>query len=142
MTNNTKLPVWFWIISIAGLVWNLLGVVAYLGQAYMTDEQLALLPEADQNWYNNVPAWVTAAFAIAVFAGTLGCIALLLRKRWAVPLFMLSLIGVLAQQVYNFFLQDYVAIEGTRMIMPIVVILVAGLLYWYSKGAREKAWLT
>ncbi|MBT8303121.1 MAG: hypothetical protein KJP09_01515 [Bacteroidia bacterium] len=142
MTNNTKLPVWFWIISIAGLVWNLLGVVAYLGQAYMTDEQMALLPEADQNWYNNVPAWVTAAFAIAVFAGTLGCIALLLRKRWAVPLFMLSLIGVLAQQVYNFFLQDYVAIEGTRMIMPIVVILVAGLLYWYSKGAREKAWLT
>jgi len=142
MTNNTKLPVWFWIISIVGLIWNLLGVVAYLGQAYMTDEQLALLPEADQNWYNNVPAWVTAAFAIAVFAGTLGCIALLLRKRWAVPLFMLSLIGVLAQQVYNFFLQDYVAIEGTRMIMPIVVILVAGLLYWYSKGAREKAWLT
>jgi len=142
MTNTTKLPVWFWIISIVGLIWNILGVVAYLGQAYMTDEQLALLPEADQNWYSNVPAWVTAAFAIAVFAGTLGCIALLLRKKWAVPLFMLSLLGVLVQQVYNFFIQDYVAMEGSRMAMPILVIVVAGLLYWYSKGAREKAWLT
>lgn len=142
MTSSTKLPIWFWVIAIAGLLWNLLGVAAYLGEAYMGEEVLAAMPQDEQDWYNNRPAWVTAAFAIAVFAGFLGCVALLIRKRWAVTLFMLSLLGVLAQQVYNFFIQDYVALDGTKMIMPLIVIIIAGLLYWYSKGAREKAWLT
>lgn len=142
MTNSTKLPVWFWIIAVVALLWNLMGVAAYLGEAFMTDEVMEALPEAERNWYANRPAWVTAAFAFAVFGGFLGSVALLIKKKWAVPLFLISLLGVLAQQVYNFFLQDYIELTGSKMVMPIVVVIIAGFLYWYSKGAREKAWLT
>ncbi len=64
MTNSSiKPPIWFWIISVLALIWNILGVSAYLAQAYMTDETLAALPEADQAIYANLPAWYTAAFA-------------------------------------------------------------------------------
>lgn len=119
-----------------------MGVVAYLGQAYMTDEILNKLPEADQEWYNNVPAWVTAAFAIAVFAGFIACIGLLLRKKWAVSLFVLSFIGVLVQQIYNFFIQDFVELTGQRLYMPIIVVIIAGFLMWYSKGLKEKGILS
>ncbi|MBK5208544.1 MAG: hypothetical protein JJE44_03440 [Flavobacteriaceae bacterium] len=55
------------VISAVALLWNIFGVVAYLGQAYMIDEVLTALPEADQVYYNNVPVWVTGAFAVAVF---------------------------------------------------------------------------
>jgi len=143
MTNSTNKPnTTFWIISIVALLWNIMGVVAYLGQAYMTDEALALLPEADQAFYNNVPAWVTAAFAIAVFAATFGCLALILRKKWATSLFTLSLIAVLVQFVYNFFIQKYMEVSGTRMIMPIVVIGIALFLVWYSKKSEDNGWIS
>ena len=118
-----------------------MGVLAYLSQAYMTDEVLKTLPEADQAWYNNVPAWVTAAFAIAVFAGTLACIGMLLRKAWSVKLFILSFIAVIVQQVYNFFIQDFVELSGQRMYMPIIIVVIAGFLMWYSKGLKEKGLL-
>ena len=142
MNNRQKPNAFFWIIGILALLWNIMGVVAYLGQAFMTDEVLNKLPEADQEWYNNVPAWVTAAFAIAVFAGLIACIGLLLRKKWAVSLFVLSFIGVLVQQIYNFFIQDFVELTGQRLYMPIIIVIIAGFLMWYSKGLKEKGILS
>ena len=135
MTSTTKLPVWFWVIAVVGLLWNLIGVSAYLADAY----QLIELSPEEQAFNTNKPVWYTAAYAISVFAGALGCIALLLRKKWAVTLFMLSLIGVLIAHTYSFFLQDDMPITGGVMAVPIIVIIIAGLLYWYSKGAREKS---
>ena len=71
MTNSTnKPPVWFWIISVIALIWNGLGVMAYLARAFATEEMIAALPEEQQAEYLvEYPAWYTAAFAIAVFAG-------------------------------------------------------------------------
>ncbi|NNK81593.1 MAG: hypothetical protein HKO92_00565 [Flavobacteriaceae bacterium] len=141
--NNTQKPnAFFWLIGIIALLWNIMGVVAYLGQAYMTDEILKTLPEADQAWYSNVPAWVTAAFAIAVFSGLIACIGLLLKKKWCVMLFMISFIAVIIQQIYNFFLQDFVELTGQRLYMPIIVVIIAGFLMWYAKGLKEKGILS
>ncbi len=142
MENTHKPPTWYWIISIIALIWNILGVLTYLGQAYTTDEALAALPEADQNFYNHMPAWVTAAFAIAVFGGALGCIGLLLKKKWAYFLLIISLVGVLAQATYNFFLQDYITLSGLRILMPILIIVVALFLVWFSKTSITKGWIS
>ncbi len=141
MTNSTKPTTTFWIISVLALLWNGMGVIAYLGQAYMTDEALALLSDGDQAYHNNVPAWVTAAFATAVFAGALGCLALLLRKKWATSLFILSLIAVIVQFIYNFFMQEFKEVVGTDMIWSVVVIVIALFLVWYSKKAASNGWL-
>ncbi len=142
METTNKPPKWFWAISIIGLIWNIMGVAAYLGQAYMTDEALAALPEGDQNFYNNMPAWVTAVFAIAVFSGALGCIALLLRKKWASLVLLISLIAVIAQAIYNFFIQDFIELSGERIVMPIIIILTALFLVWFSRNAISKNWIS
>lgn len=142
MTNTNKSNAAFWIIGILALIWNLLGVFAYLGQAYITEEALALLPQGDQDYINNLPAWVTAAFAIAVFAGAFGCITLLLRKKLANTLFTLSFLAILAQQVYNFFIQDFVAVSGDKSIMPIMIIVIGAFLIWYSKNQIAKGVLS
>lgn len=139
MTNSSnKVSITFWIISVAALLWNLMGVFAYLGQAYMTDEVLATLPEPEQMYYTNVAAWATAAYATAVFGGTLGCIGLLLRKKWAKVLFIISLLSVLVQAIYNFFIQEYMEIESTHMIWSLIIIIIAILLVWFSKDAIKK----
>lgn len=144
MKSNSaiKPPVWFWIISVLALLWNLMGVVAYLGQAYMTDEALSALPEPQQALYTAQPAWVTGAFAIAVWAGLLGCIALLLRKGWAHPVFLISLIGILAQMGYVFFMSDTLAVMGnSASIMPIFVIVIGVALLVFAQLANNRNWL-
>ncbi|MBV1922925.1 MAG: hypothetical protein KUG68_02735 [Flavobacteriaceae bacterium] len=142
MTTTNKPKVAFWIIAIIALIWNAMGVMAYIGQAYMTDDAKALLPEAQRELYENVPAWATAAFAIAVFGGLLGSLALIIKKKWAIPLFLLSLLGVLVQMVYNFFLSNNMDVYGPGgYIMPIMVIIIAIFLYMYSKKAKTNGWL-
>ncbi len=137
-----KPPVWFWVVSALALVWNLLGVYAYLAEAFMTDEVRAALTEAQRQLYESRPAWVTAAFAIAVFAGALGCIALLLRKRWALSMLFLSLLGILAQQTYLFFLSNTFEVMGNEaMGMPIMIVVVGIALVLFARSAIRKKWL-
>lgn len=139
MTNSSNKPsTLFWIISVIALFWNIMGVVAYLTQAYMTDEAKALLPEADQAYYANVPAWVTAAFALAVFTGFLGSIALVLKKKWAKPLFLVSFVTVVIQVIYNLFIQKFIELNGSRVILPLVTIVIAAFLVWFANNSFSK----
>jgi len=131
-TNNPGID--FWIIGIVALIWNLMGVFAYLQQAYMTEEDLMALPVAEQALHENVPAWVTGAFAIAVFGGALGCILLLMRKKMASMVFLISLVGIIVQMSYNIFMSKAVDVYGPGdMIMPAMVILIGIFLFWYAK---------
>ena len=116
MANSTNKPTTaFWVIAVVALISNLMGVMAYLGQAYMTDEALAALPEAERAINENYPAWATAAFAIAVFGGAIGCILLLLRKKMATTLFIVSLIGILVQMIYNFIIMYCIWLQNWRL---------------------------
>jgi hypothetical protein len=132
-TTSKKPTARYWIIAVFALVWNTLGVVAYLGQAYMTDDTLAALPESNQLYYSNLPAWVTAAFAIAVFGGFLGAIGLLWRKKWAFFLFVASLVAIIIQQIHSFFIQEYIEITGAQVVLPALTLAIAVYLVYFSK---------
>ena len=122
----------FWIISSIALVWNIMGVFAYLGQTFMSTEVLSSLPKAEQYYFLNMPAWVTAAFASAVFSGVFGSVGLLFRKKIAYILFSISIITLLVHQAYNFFIQDYLEIIGIKLILPISTTIIGLYLYRYS----------
>ena len=144
MTTETRIkpPVWFWVVGVLALLWNLSGVVAYLDQAFMSDMDLGKLPDAERMLHESEPAWVTGAFALAVWGGALGCIALLLRKKWAVPVFVISLVGILAQMSYAFFMSNSFEVYGPgAMIMPIMVIIIGIALVFFAKKATAKQWL-
>lgn len=144
MTDSTsKPPMWFWVVSGIALIWNAMGVMAYLGQAYMSDADLEALPEAEQALYTDVPAWATAAFAVAVFGGFLGAIALVIRKKWAKSLFLLSFIGIILQMTYNLFMSKAMDVYGPGgIIMPVMVIVIGIYLILFSNKSVEKGWLT
>jgi hypothetical protein len=62
----------FWIISVVTLIFNVMGVINYFVQ--MNPDMLASFPESYRPIIEGRPAWATAAFAIAVFGGSLGCL--------------------------------------------------------------------
>ena len=136
-TSTNKPPIWFWILSIIALVWNGMGVNIYLQQAFKTESYQTMYSEEQLEIAANVPAWVTAAFAIAVFAGALGAIGLLLRKSWAVKLWFLSLFAVIIQM-------GYTLINGyeSSIVMTVMIILFALFFVWFSRMSRNKDWLS
>lgn len=142
-SSSTKVPTWFWVVSGLALVWNLLGLMAFFMQVTMSPEALAALPEAEQKLYAAMPFWVNIVFALAVFGGTLGCIGLLLRKSWAKMALIASVVGSSAQFFYSLVLSDAPEVYGmTRMIMPMVIIVIGVLLIWLANTAERKGWLT
>ncbi|MFT4604476.1 MAG: hypothetical protein ACI9W4_001207 [Rhodothermales bacterium] len=132
----------FWIISVIALLWNAIGVVTYLATVMMSEATLAMLPEADQALQANVPVLVTAAYAFAVHAGTLASVLLLLRRKWAIPLFVASLAGILVQMGYGLAVSDLIELKGLgAAVLPAVIVGVAVYLATYSRKANANGWL-
>ncbi len=144
-TEATNKPtIWFWIISVIALVWNSLGAYMYLIQAYNTESFQAMYTPEQLEMVNNAPSWATAAFAVAVFGGVLGSIGLLLRKKWAKSIFLLSLLGIIAHQIiYNLFMSGAMEEYGSSaMIFPILTFIIGGLLLLFTNKSIAKHWLS
>lgn len=133
MANKT--PWWFWVVSGFALLWNLMGVGAYISDATMSQEDMvANYGQAMADAAALQPAWVTGAYAIAVFAGALGCFLLLLRKKQAIWVLLLSLTAVILQQVYTWFLSGMIPeLSMTNKIMYISIPIIAILLIWFAR---------
>ncbi len=142
MTTTTKPATWFWVVSAIALVWNLMGVMAYIAQVTMSPEALQTLPENERILMESVPMWVTSAFAIAVWGSTLGSILLLLRKKIATPVLILSFVGILVQMYYNLFMSKSMEVYGPGgLAMPIMVLLFGAFLIWFSRKSTGNGWI-
>ncbi|GAB4507077.1 MAG: hypothetical protein ACE37L_15130 [Allomuricauda sp.] len=142
MNTSVKPPVWFWVVSVIALLWNLLGVMNYLNQAFNQVALMEAMDQAQREVFEGIPAWATAAFAIAVFSGTLASIGLLVRKKWARPLFIVSLVAVVIQFAHWLFISNAVEAFGPSTYgMPIVVVLIGIYLIFFAKKGIEKGWL-
>ncbi len=124
-------PVMFRVVAVDAVIWNVA----------ISAEAMAAMPEAQQAHYAAQPAWVTGAFAIAVFAGLSGSIALALRKGIATAIFVVSLVAVIAQMFYAFAMSNMLSVMGTSSaVMPSRIIIIAAALVWFSKRSKAKGW--
>jgi uncharacterized membrane protein len=141
--SDNAVPRSFWAISVPALLWNLLGVAAYVQQVRLTEDALMALPEAERMLYTDIPVWATSAFALAVNGGALGCLLLILRKDWAFPVLIISLLGVIVQMYHSFFIANSIEVYGPGgMIMPIMVLGISIFLVWYAMHARNEGWIS
>jgi len=143
-TNNNKniIPKWFNIAATLALLWNLMGVMAFISQMMMTAEMIAELPQTEQEFYTSVPLWATIAFACAVFGGAFGSLAILMKKTLAEPLFILSLIGVAIQMFNSFVISNSFEVFGPGgAIMPAMVVIISIALVRLASRARINGWL-
>ena len=139
MTKNTVKPTpSFWVICVIALIWNLIGVLSYLGEAYITDEKLTQLTEAQQEIINNRPSWATIAFAIAVFGGLLGSLALLFKMKISYLLFIISFFGVIIHLAYKVFITKmFQNNEIDHFFSTIVVVGISFYMITYAKKCKK-----
>ena len=133
-------PKWLTPVAILALLWNLLGASAYLMDVTMSPEAVAKLGAAERAMYASRPAWFVVAYASAVWFGVAGSVGLLLRKRWAAPLFLLSLLGLIAQDLALFSRPEVRADLTVILLQGLVFVIAVSLLLLARKGGRE-GWL-
>jgi len=141
MTLKTKPAVWFWIVAVILLLWNLMGLAAFLVEGFapemltesFNDEQLAM--------YNDRPTWYMYNFAVAVFAGTLSCVLLLARKKFAVTLAILSLLAVLISTGYTVYSGALDLVGMSDKILFYLVLVFDVVLVLFAMSAAKKRWI-
>ncbi|HET9640170.1 MAG TPA: hypothetical protein VFP12_13285 [Allosphingosinicella sp.] len=139
---DSRPPTWFWIVAVLGLLWELFGVAMYLMHVGVLPNSQEM-SEAERSLMESSPVWVTGLFAIGVFGGALGTLGLLLRKRWARPLLILSLIAVILQFGGWLLATDAIRVIGPSVFaMPAVIAAVAILLAWLATIAVRRGWLS
>ena len=135
----------FWVIGGLLAVWNLSGLYMYYQMSITTPEQLEVAGYSAQQIAHvlDTPAWAHSAYAIAVNAGVLGVILMLLRKAWAIPMFLLSLLGAVLQDLDAYVLRDALEFfDSVWLALPIIVILICAFEIWYSLRAKANGWLS
>ena len=127
-----KTPWHLWLVGLFAVLFNAIGVFdfvmnlaqgpKYLASAGMTPEQVA--------HYQQMPGWMVVVWAVGVFGAFIASLLLLLRRRQAFAVFIVSLVAFLVSLLHTYVLTNGGAVMGTQMAITSAVI--AGLLVLFS----------
>jgi hypothetical protein len=130
---------WYFAGAIASLLFMLAGCAVYAMHLY-TDP--ATLPLDQRVMFEAEPRWVTMTLGIASIVGAAGAVLLLLRRKAAVPLLLISLLIGIVWFVGLFAtprLRDL--FSTTEIAVLIVVIAVVWTICWFARHSRQRGWL-
>ncbi|MDR6834653.1 MULTISPECIES: hypothetical protein [unclassified Sphingopyxis] len=121
-------------VAAGGATWNAFGIVQFALQYAATPASMMAqgMTAVQIEVYAALPGWMTAAFAVAVFVGTAGCVMLALGRSASLPLLALSLaafvllcIGDIAFGVFAAFGAPTIAVVGFSTALMFIVTLWA-----------------
>lgn len=138
--SSTPVTKSFWILAVLALLWNAMGAFDYTMTQLNSEAYLSSYTPEQIAYFMSFPAWAVACWATAVWGGLLGCILLLLRKKAAVPVFLVSFIAMVCTTIYNFLLSDGLEHMGGafELIFSAVIFIVALALWrWSAKLAAR-----
>ena len=136
-------PRWFTVVLVIALLWNLLGLFAVVSDLRLTEADIAARPAEEQALYKARPLWSVVASVVAVVGGTLGSLALLLRKRAALWLLIASLVGVVLKDIGIFLVAGAGrGVNPVAFILQGLVLAIAIGLIVLARHAGKHAWLT
>ena len=145
-TVRAGTPVHIWIVGALSFVWSCFGCYDYLMTRLRdTDYIASAMPGVDPNavlaWVDAFPLYAQIGWGLGVWMGLAGSILLLMRHRWAVWAYGLSLIGAILGLGYQIALAPPLAgAHETAMMkaVPYIVILIAVALVLYARAMEKK----
>lgn len=137
---NAKTPIHLWIVGVLSLLWNAMGAFDYFMTQTRNEAYMARFTPEQLEFYYGFPAWVEGAWAIAVWGALLGSVLILLRRSWALPVFAVSFVAMLATTVHNYVLSSGAEIAGGvgPLIFAGVIFIVALLLVIYCRSMAAR----
>jgi hypothetical protein len=138
-----RTPWHLWTVGGLALLWNSYGAFDYFmsktrGDAYlsavgMTPEQIV--------YFNAMPSWMTAVWAVGVWGAFLGAVLLLARSRHAVPVFVASLVAYVLSLAYQYLIAPMPGTGAGMVVLQFVILAGCVFFAWYSRRVHRQGWL-
>jgi hypothetical protein len=138
---TARTPAHLWIVGILSLLWNCFGAYDYTMSHMRNMDYLASMG-GDANrmlaYMDSMQMYAKVGWGLGVWAALLGSVLLLMRSRYAVHAFGLSLFGMLLS-----FGGQYIGppmppemTAGAMKYIPLLIILLGVLQLWYALRQR------
>lgn len=139
----SKRPAWFVAVTIILLLWAVAGIASFVAHVFVGEKMAAEQGAWDLDYYRALPAWFAWDYALATLAASAGAIALLMRSRQAVTLYVLSLIGVVIQFGYVFAGTDLLVHKGAAATVPfpLFIALMGCVQIVLARFAAKRGWV-
>jgi hypothetical protein len=137
-TVTTRTPMHLWIVGILSLLWNCFGAYDYLmtrlhNMAYLGS--MGVNPNRMLAYVEGMPMYAQIGWGLGVWSALLGSVLLLMRRRYAVWAFSLSLVGMALS-----FGGQYLGpppppemTEGAAKYFPLLIILLGIGQFYYAR---------
>ncbi len=130
---------WFTLGAVASLLFMGLGCVSFLMQVFASHSGMTL---DQRNAVAAEPMWVVAAYGVAVGVGLAGAILLVMKRKPAEWLLLVSLIAVLvwlAGLILVAPLREAMSVND--LLIALVVVALTWTIYWFARHSRQRGWL-
>ena len=142
-TAQARAPVHLWIVGILSLLWSCMGAYDYVmsrmhNMAYLK----AMMPNANPAlvyaYMDSMPIYASIGWGLGVWGGLLGAVLLLIRSRYAVWAFLVSLVGMVLSFGWQLFLATNVPAGMNNPVVPAVITVIGLFMLWYSWSMEKK----
>jgi hypothetical protein len=134
---HEKAPIWFWILAVIGLLWFAMGAFDYSATQLQLDFYMSAFTEEQLAYFYGIPAWYVATWAISVWGAVAGAVLLLMRKKAASLMFLISLISFVIGAIYSYGFTNAMEIMGGigPVIFSAVIFLSILGYFWLARSA-------
>ncbi|MBV8908219.1 MAG: hypothetical protein JOZ20_04390 [Sphingomonas sp.] len=144
-TAESRTPVHLWIVGILSLLWSCFGSYDYTmtrmrNLDYVAQSMPGVDPNAALAWVDNMPLLVQIGWGLGVWLGLAGSVLLLIRNRWAVWAFGISMVGAIVSLGWQIAMAPPLAGATGAMfkVMPYVIIVITVALFLYARAMAAK----
>jgi hypothetical protein len=143
-TSTDRTPRHLWAVGIFAALWNAMGAFDYLMTQTQNEGYMGRYSPEQLEYFYGFPTWVVAFWALAVWGGVLGAVLLLLRKKLAVGVFLVSFLSMVVTTVYNFGLSDGLEVVSHpfELVFSGLIFVFALFLYIYARAMKNKGVLS
>jgi hypothetical protein len=133
---SARTPAHLWIVGILSLLWNCFGAYDYTMSHMRNMDYLAKMgdPNAMLAYMDAMPMYAKIGWGLGVWAALLGSVLLLMRSRYAVHAFALSIIGMLLSFGGQYLgpTPPAAMTQGMAKYVPLLIIVLGLAQLWYA----------
>ena len=137
--DTIPVPGWFALAAVAAVLFEAFGAYSYVVHVTTDPNSLAI---DQRDLVLAMPLWMTVAYALAVWVGLAGALLLLLRRRLAAPLLLVSLLSAVVQFAALVIDPNLRNLVGTdELLVPFVIFIICYAIWHLARHAQRRGWL-
>jgi len=143
-SDSQTTPWHLWAMGVFAVLWSSMGAMDYVMTQTRNEAYISSFTPEQMSFFYAIPSWAIATWALAVWCGVIGGVLLLLKKRLATPVFLVSMVSFILTAFQNYVLSNGMEIMGSPAALAFnaVIFLFIVLFFLYARTMQKNGLLT